>query len=242
MVLSGWMMLSVAHAAPIPQTTSQLIVATAPDWNASTATLQRYTRSDGEWLPVGEVIEARLGRDGLAWGRGLHPAQDGALKVEGDWRAPAGVFEVGQAFGDAVLEPAPDWPMQTVTERSLWVEDPESPHYNQHLLVDGEQPLTPWQTQQRMRLGDSAHRLKLVVEHNTTTPLSGGGSAIFFHIWRRDGASATAGCTAIPEASMEELIRWLSPQAQPVYVLLPKEEYDRLQNDWNLPPPHLSPD
>jgi L,D-peptidoglycan transpeptidase YkuD (ErfK/YbiS/YcfS/YnhG family) len=229
------LLIAAAVASPIPETATQLLVGWSEGWDSSTATLQRYTRSADDWQPEGPTVPARLGREGLAWGSGLHEAQEGQQKQEGDWRSPAGVFAIGTALGDAVLSPAPDWPMSVVTERTLWVEDPGSPLYNQLHVVSDSRPLTAWETSQRMRMGDAAHRLKLVIQHNTDPPLSGAGSAIFFHIWRRDGTAPTAGCTAMPETELEELIRWLRPEAAPVLVLLPTDEHARLQTAWALP-------
>ncbi len=34
---------------------------------------------------------------------------------------------------------------------------------------------------------------------------------------------------------MSALLEWLSPQAKPLFVLLPQAEYQRLQHDWELP-------
>ncbi|MFT5681253.1 MAG: L,D-peptidoglycan transpeptidase YkuD (ErfK/YbiS/YcfS/YnhG family) [Myxococcota bacterium] len=236
MILQGVLfLLSAALAAPIPTNTTQLILGLAADADSSSATLQRYQRTESGWDAVGEPLPARIGREGLAWGIGLHPEQPGRQKVEGDWRAPAGAFQVGLALGDAPLSPAPSWPMETVTERTLWVEDPTSPLYNQRHLVPGDRPLTEWETNQRMRLGDPAHRLKVVIEHNTDPPVSGSGSAIFFHIWRRDGGSPTAGCTAVPASELESLTRWLEPTAAPVFVLLTQADHARLRSTWGLP-------
>ena len=227
--------LAIARAEPIPLDTTQLILGWSSGWDDSSATLQRYTRVEGSWVAQGTPIPTRIGRSGLAWGVGLHDPQPGLQKKEGDWRAPAGIFSIGTAFGDALLSPAPVWPMSVVTERTLWVEDPESALYNQHLVILEGRPLTDWEEKQRMRFGDDAHRLKLVIAHNMDPPRTGAGSAIFFHIWRRDGTAPTAGCTAMPADSMEAVIRWLQPDATPVFVLLPVEMVAQLQADWGLP-------
>ncbi len=226
---------SAALAAPIPADTEQLILGLAAHADSSTATLQRFVRSDGDWQPVGDPLPARIGREGMAWGIGLHPPQPGLQKVEGDWRAPAGVFTIGDALGDVLLSEPMAWPMLTVTERTLWVEDSSSPHYNQHLVVPPGRPLTDWESSQRMRRGDPAHRLKVAIAHNTSPPVSGSGSAIFFHIWRSDGAEPTAGCTALSAANLEMLMRWLRPDAVPVFVLLSTADHALLSVEWNLP-------
>lgn len=231
------LILCAALAGPIPEETTQLILGTAQHADDSAATLQRFQREGQAWLPVGAPIPARLGREGLAWGIGLHPPQQGRQKAEGDWRAPAGAFRVGMAFGDDLLTPPPAWPMTPVTPRSLWVEDPTSALYNQHVVVPEGRALTDWEDGQRMRMGDDAHRLKAVIEHNTAAPAPGAGSAIFFHIWRRDGAAHTAGCTAMPAEAMESLLRWLQPEATPVFVLLTAEDHTRLAEEWMIPSP-----
>lgn len=226
---------TAALAAPIPADTDQLILGLTEHADSSSATLQRYVRTETGWQPVSPPIPARIGAEGLAWGIGLHPPQPGLQKVEGDWRAPAGVFRIGEALGDELLSEPLDWPMVTVTERTLWVEDATSPLYNRRHVVPADRPLTEWETSQRMRLGDPAHRLKVVIEHNTAPPVAGSGSAIFFHIWRRDGAAPTAGCTAMAAGELESLVRWLLPEAAPVFALLTAADHARLAEDWGLP-------
>ncbi len=226
---------SAALAAPIPDGTEQLLLGLTEHNDSSSATLQRFVRTDTGWQAVSPPSPARIGREGVAWGIGLHPQQPGLQKVEGDWRAPAGVFLVGEALGDVLLSEPLAWPMVAVTERTLWVEDATSPLYNQRHVVPTGRPLSDWETGQRMRLNDPAHRLKVVIEHNTAPPIAGSGSAIFFHIWRRDGAAPTAGCTAMPAGELESLVRWLMPEAAPVFVLLTVADHARLAEDWGLP-------
>lgn len=87
-----------------------------------------------------------------------------------------------------------------------------------------------------MRQGDHAHSLKLFVAHNAPPNVDpGGGSAIFFHIWRGGGSKPTAGCTTIEESRLRQLIAWVDPDKQPVYALLPQSEYDAKRAAWKLP-------
>ena len=84
---------------------------------------------------------ARVAPKGSTWGRGRHPVpSDGtSRKAEGDDRTPAGVFEFGSAFGyDATWVTKTKIPFVTVGVRDLFVEDPQSPSYNQHVRLDHE--------------------------------------------------------------------------------------------------------
>src|SRR5688572_15982959 len=75
----------------------QLIVSIASGWDASSGLLQRFERSGKEWRPVGEAWPVLYGRNGLAWGRGVHGVEGAGLKkVERDKRAPAGLFQIGK--------------------------------------------------------------------------------------------------------------------------------------------------
>lgn len=227
-----------ARAFEIPENCGQLIVGTAPDWDSSEAILQRWKRAPDGWEPVGPAIRARLGASGLAWGIGIHPGSAlGPQKKEGDGRAPAGVFRLGNAYGYApqILK-HPDLVYQQVTERDLWVEDPSSKYYNRHLRLTNRGPLTEWEQQAQMRLNDPAHSLKLFIGHNAPpNAVPNAGSAIFFHIWRREGEAPTSGCTVMTENDLRSLIAWTNPNQNPLYVLLPKEMYSSVRNSWGLP-------
>jgi L,D-peptidoglycan transpeptidase YkuD (ErfK/YbiS/YcfS/YnhG family) len=225
-------------AFEIPGNCGQLIVGTARDWDASEAVVQRWERTATGWKPVGTAIQARLGASGLAWGIGLHPGSAlGPQKKEGDGRAPAGVFKIGNAYGYApsILK-HPELIYQQVSERDLWVEDPSSEYYNRHLRLASREPVTEWERQAQMRMNDPAHSLKLFIGHNpppNAVPYA--GSAIFFHIWRRDGEAPTSGCTVMQENDLRSLIAWVNPDQNPLYVLLPSEVYATVRESWRLP-------
>jgi D-alanyl-D-alanine dipeptidase len=115
-----------------------MIVVTTSDWNAVEGRLRRYERTtvDEKWRPVGDPISIVVGKNGLAWGIGIVPADDAQVrsasdpvKREGDGRAPAGIFDLGTAFGYAS---EPLWglkmPYLNLTPSIECVDDPGSKH------------------------------------------------------------------------------------------------------------------
>jgi len=230
-----------AQAEPLPKFSlpaecQQLVIGIAPNWNASNATLQSWERKGKTWTRVGNPWPVRLGKQGLVWGRGLHSPMDAVSKVEGDGRAPAGAFSILDAYGtEPSVKTAGGLPYHRIGERDLWVEDVKSPYYNQHLTLK-QPPQTEWEKQQQMRMNDPAHKLKIFIAHNAGSDIKpGAGSSIFFHIWRQDGAKPSAGCSVMPEVNLRELINWLKPAQQPIYVLLPQSAYAEAKVAWGLP-------
>lgn len=210
-------------------------------WNSSHVTLTVYEKEGRTWKPVGKAWKGRLGRNGLAWGYGIHSQVNDKrlVKKEGDGRAPAGIFKIGGAYGSAAqIVRNPKLSYRQVTTRDLWIEDRTSPHYNKHLVIE-HTPKTTWEKKGQMRLNDHAHSLKLYIGHNDAIlggrPVPGLGSAIFFHIWRGGGSKPTAGCTTMHEAMLKQLIARIDPNKNPVYVLLPQSEYQSLRKTWKLP-------
>jgi len=222
----------------LPGESSQAIVGVAADWDASEVSYQRWERRNGSWQKTGEAWPGRLGKSGLAWGRGLHPAGlPGLEKTEGDARAPAGIFALGSAYGyEGSVDRKPGQEYLQVTPLDLWVEDVDSPYYNQHLRLKDGHALTEWEKKQQMRQDDKAHSLKLFIAHNAPPRAQPGkGSAIFFHIWRENGAKPSYGCSVMPEDRLREMIAWIDPAQKPVYILLPRKEYERYARPWKLP-------
>ncbi len=224
----------------VPPETTQLVVATAADWNADAGRMQLFERSAGEWKAVSPAWTVLFGRAGLAWGRGLHPpiegTADGPRKVERDRRAPAGLFRIGLIYTyDAALPAGADFPFHTVTAADAWVDDPKHPLYNRHVRVDPADP-PGWFARQRMRLGDPPHRWLVEIRHNADPVVPGAGSAIFFHLWRGP-ARTSAGCTVMSQPDLLQLIRWLRADRHPCYLLLPQETYRRVWKAWGLPAP-----
>jgi L,D-peptidoglycan transpeptidase YkuD (ErfK/YbiS/YcfS/YnhG family) len=216
----------------------QLVVVTSAGWDAPRGSLRTFERAGDAWREVGGAREVILGRTGSAWGMGVHPVQhQGPQKREGDGRSPAGVFEIGPAFGyPARIETGLEYDAMTATH---WCVDvPGSPYYNR--VVDskqvGEEAVKDSSEPMRRDLhvnGDQRYRIGFVIEHNANAT-NHGGSCIFAHVWKSP-ADATAGCTAMSDADMASLLRWLDRRRHPRFVLLPEREYARLRADWHLP-------
>lgn len=222
----------------LPSQCDQLIVGLAGTWDSSNATLYLLQRHHDSWkLENVGGWPARLGRNGLAWGRGIHPLpQPGKQKTEGDKRSPAGIFKLGHVWGyEKHAKTHPNQTYRQITPLDLWVEDPQSAHYNKHIRLS-RSPRTQWEKAQQMHQNDYPHSLKLFIAHNSGQSIkANAGSAIFFHIWRNQGKSATAGCTTLEEKNLRRLAMWLDPNTQPLFILLPREQYAALEEAWSLP-------
>jgi len=224
---------------------NQVLLVTSDSWDAPRGELQRFTRRDGVLEPVGAAIQVILGRSGLGWGIGLHaPAGEAGEphKREGDGRSPAGVFALTSAFGYASAPPAgvqSEW--IPVSKRWFCVDDVASDYYNQVLEWPASRGAKPWNSAETMRRRDDQYRLGMLVDHNgidrprTEGTPAGHGSCIFLHLWR-SSSGTTAGCTAMDDASMVDLLTWVDPAQTPVLVQLPRDVMPRFRKAWGLPP------
>lgn len=225
------------RARPAWSDAKQLVVVTTADWNASNGALRTFTLTDGGWQAAADAIPVTIGRAGSAWGVGLHEAQPGPIKKEGDGRAPAGIFRIGNAFGYAKSE-STALPYLAMDDSDYCVDVDGSRLYNR--IVDardvGAAAIAGSTEPMRRDVhanGDQRYKLGLVIEHNPEGR-AGAGSCIFAHLWKAPG-EATAGCTAMDEPAMRGLYAWLRPEQRPIFVLLPVAQYQRLKTAWNLP-------
>lgn len=215
----------------------QLLVVVGEGWDSSGGVLRRFERDEpgGPWRAVGEPAPVALGRRGLAWGRGLHAVPPGVpLKREGDGRSPAGVFELGEAFG---YSPQADLPPLRLEYRQALpstkcVDDSASPHYN--AILDQTTVTPDWRSAEDMLRRDGQYRYGLFVRHNTPAPQPAGGSCIFVHIWEAAG-KATSGCTAMAEPAVLSLLTWLDAAKRPLLVQFPAQMLDEARTRWSLP-------
>ncbi|MDB4878713.1 MAG: putative rane protein [Gemmatimonadetes bacterium] len=212
-----------------PPGVTQLVIVSGSGWDSTGGTLRRYERADARapWVAVGGAVPVVVGRNGLAWDARSAPAGTANVKREGDGRAPAGTFTLDMAFGFAPNAEM-RWlriPYMHLTPDTECVDDVASVHYNRIVRREGV-PGVDWNSSERMRAIEQ-YRLGVLVGYNAAPPQPGVGSCIFLHVWAGPGTS-TAGCTAMAERDLRELLLWLRRERQPMLVQLPASEWARL--------------
>ena len=200
-------------------TALQVLLVSADGMNTKIARLRHFERTslDREWRARGGSVSAVLGRSGLAWAPSVadRSTDREPVKVEGDGRTPAGVFQLGPAFGFAASDI--EGYVRLVPGRHLCVDDPASPLYN---TVVSETPRPAGLKGEEMaRIG--LYRRGFFVDYPTNAARRA-GSCIFIHIWRSP-TSGTSGCVAFSPAIVDDLHRWVKPK-QALIAILPDPE------------------
>jgi D-alanyl-D-alanine dipeptidase len=211
----------------------QLLLVTTPNWNSVDGTLRRFEKQDGKWQSVGEATRIVVGKNGLAWdGVADLPFKTAdPVKKEGDGRSPAGVFRVTELFGFDTNPSNSKMSYRQLTASVECVDDASSMSYNE--IVDHSQiPNADWNSSEKMRTID-VYEHGAVIGYNTDR-IPGAGSCIFLHIWKGSG-HGTAGCTALDQASLQEILDWLDSGKNSIVVQLPATIYARVKARWGLP-------
>jgi L,D-peptidoglycan transpeptidase YkuD (ErfK/YbiS/YcfS/YnhG family) len=205
-------------AAAVPARCQQAVLVLSAAERAIPARLWLLERTGEEtpWRVFAGPIDVSLGRNGLAWGDGEHTGDaPGGMRIkrEGDGCSPAGVFRFPFAFGYAAKEEAAEvkLPYIAVTNTMFAVDDSQSRFYNQ--LVDTLKVSREWRSAETMRRDDNLYRWGIYVGHNPGNRAFR-GSCISLHIWRGPG-QPTAGCTAMTEDHLKQILAWLDPAKEP---------------------------
>jgi L,D-peptidoglycan transpeptidase YkuD (ErfK/YbiS/YcfS/YnhG family) len=133
-------------------------------------------------------------------------------KREGDGKTPTGIYRLGKLYTyekqlSTLLE------NQQITADDKWIDDPDSDQYNTY--VKGT---TTAKSYENLLLHNDAYKYCMVIEYNTNPIVKRKGSAIFFHLAVKK-SSYTAGCVAINEQDMKQLVNWLDPKRRPTIIM-----------------------
>jgi L,D-peptidoglycan transpeptidase YkuD (ErfK/YbiS/YcfS/YnhG family) len=208
----------------------QVIVVTAPSWRSTTATLRAYERDGaGGWREVLGATPARLGWSGLYLA---------AERRQGTGKTPAGTFAIPAAFG-RLADPGTALPYRQFDRDDAWPYDPDSPRtYNvfqpsragwagsdaEHLWSYGDQ--YNYVAVMDYNLPDGPIRTGADGVRRTSSPAdTRAGGGIFLHV---TNGKVTAGCIAIPQREMRDVLRWLDPDRKPVIVVGPESAITRM--------------
>jgi len=205
-VLSACAMTSTPDARSaldsVPVASTQAVVVTAEPGHPFRARVAAFERAPEGWREALPTMRAVVGRSGIVAGE---------AKREGDGGTPAGAHRVELAFGyEAKL--ATGLAYRQATADDWWIDEPRSPSYNR--WVTGK----PSVSAEAMRRDDDQYEVGCVLEWNTTEPVPGRGSAIFFHVWK-DSETSTSGCVAVSESDARALLAWLDRSRMPVFVV-----------------------
>jgi L,D-peptidoglycan transpeptidase YkuD (ErfK/YbiS/YcfS/YnhG family) len=122
-------------------------------------------------------------------------------KREGDGATPRGGFHPLRVWwrADRGLRPRTLLPTRRIGPADAWCDDPSDRRYNRPIrLADG-------QAGDRLWRADHLYDLIIELDHNVRPRIAGRGSAIFVHV-ARPGLHPTAGCVALPAASLRRLL------------------------------------
>ncbi|MEI8153122.1 MAG: hypothetical protein WCG92_16185 [Hyphomicrobiales bacterium] len=221
---------ALAHSAPPAQAQScpaplagakRLVLVTASTMNEVTATMRLYERASSaeSWRALGAAEPAMIGRGGMGWSQSFtrFARRGEPLKVEGDKRAPAGIYPIGRSFG-IVASSRPNY--LRVTPDTICVHDPSSPAYN---TIASRSRLGPAVGAENMSRALPMYRRGLQVDYPTDARRKA-GSCIFIHVWRSP-TTGTAGCVAVPEPRVEALQEFSAGGA--VLAIVPRGAVER---------------
>ncbi len=145
----------------------------------------------------------------------FHHGKEGYISedkhVEGDMKTPLGIFHPLQVFyrPDRLTPPQTKMPLWALSPQDGWCDDPHSPEYNRAVHLP-----SPY-GHEKMWLDTSLYDLGIVIDHNTSPPIPGKGSAIFIHIASPKGY--TAGCLGLQEKDLRQLCKALTPETELVF-------------------------
>jgi L,D-peptidoglycan transpeptidase YkuD (ErfK/YbiS/YcfS/YnhG family) len=216
----------------------QMLLVVADNWSSRTAVFQRFERVslNSGWLSVGAKHKMVLGKNGLAWGKGLHAPEidSDPVKREGDGRSPAGVFGLSGVFGlPGKLRPLMlKMPQKAINNDTECVDDPGSKYYNR-MLEKTTIPNPDWHSSEKMSKVGFIYNLGVLVKHNPDA-IPEAGSCIFLHIWR-DPKKPTVGCSAVSDKDILKIALWLNSADHPVLVQLTRQKYSFFRKLWELP-------
>jgi D-alanyl-D-alanine dipeptidase len=242
--LSYWFILLFASLnfsqvsnSPIPADSRQMILVLTDSASATKGFLYRFEKRNESWELINKKIPIVLGRNGLAWGRGLHQIDSTLLpiKIEGDGKSPAGVFTLSYAFGYAASTEMKGLKINYMEIRAMreCIDDVKSEYYNQ-LVNNNEVDSIDWHSSEKMYFADIYYEHGVIVDQNIDPIIKGAGSCIFLHNWATPDETS-AGCTEMAPEKMKETIEWLDSFAEPILVQIPIQIYRCYQESWQLP-------
>ena len=161
-------------------------------------------KKDEHWRMIFAPMLAGIGRKGFAAPN---------AKREGDSQSPTGFFRLGQLFCYD-KEVNTRMPYIQTTPDDKWIDDPNSPDYNQYI-----RGATNAKSYERLLLNGNDYRYCMAIEYNMHPVIKGAGSAIFLHLSEGKAINSSSGCVVLLQKDMEQLLNWMKPELKPSILM-----------------------
>lgn len=222
----------------IPTGTEQLLLVITDSLSSPYGVIYAFKKQTNEnnFTQVFDGFNVRLGKNGLAWGGGLHPVNEDmkVFKKEGDGKSPAGVFLLENIFGFETAEMKYlKMPYIQITEMLECVDDKTSKYYNK-IIESNKADTLDWSSSEKMFKYGKWYEQGIVVAHNKSKIELGCGSCIFIHNMVEPDET-TVGCTELMPENLKLIIDWLDIDKTPVLVQLSAGDYKVYKDKWDLP-------
>jgi L,D-peptidoglycan transpeptidase YkuD (ErfK/YbiS/YcfS/YnhG family) len=211
-----------SHLPTVLEESNQLILIVGKSENSTKASLETWEKINGKWKQVNKTHEAVLGRNGLATGLGLSDDElfsQTVDKVEGDGKTPTGIFDIGQVYGkknDSKF--GGSLPYTEATKDIIGIDDPNSKYYNK--IIRKSSVASPdWNSHEKIyKFFSNTYKWLLEIGHNPQN-IPKKGSLIFLHGWRTSHYK-TAGCVALKNKNLLNVLRWINPAKKPKLAVI----------------------
>lgn len=200
----------------------QVVLVTANSWRATVGTVQVFEKKKKSWSATQNSVKANLGYGGLV---------PGDKREQGTGTTPTGTYAFTSAFG---IKPNPGTKFSyiKVDNNDAWTYNPKFPStYNIFQTANKDwssygnyvEILSTYRKQYNyvavldfnLPAGEITKGANGINRTDQSANTSRGGG-IFLHV---SNGTKTAGCIAIPEGAMKEILEWLDPEKNPVIVI-----------------------
>ncbi len=170
------------------QSTKKIIIVSAVSRTTSSATLQYFRKSGGQWKEVIHT-KAYIGKNGLG------------KTAEGDNKTPVGLYHFTMVMGIA-SNPGTIMPYHQIDSNDYWCGGPN--YYNQFVDEDVQPHLCSKVNDEHLITYTQQYQYLAALDYNPEN-IYGKGSAIFLHC---TGSNPyTAGCIAVSKSDMKKLMK-----------------------------------
>lgn len=167
------------------------------------ATLYKLEKSGDNWAIASAPFSVNLGVKGIA--------EEGE-KREGDVMTPSGFYPISFAFG-VQKDVETQMEFRELNKYHVWVCDTLSDDYNRWVEDITGKHMNNKKNEHLLSI-QPQYKYAIVIDYNSSPIVKGLGSAIFIHVQKKTH-SKTAGCIAMAEKDIVDLIKWIDPSKSP---------------------------